>query len=405
MGVNGVRKIGNLAWLNLVQVLRDRTGLLTLVLVPLMLTFVFGSQTGGGERRVTVAVADLDRTSISRDVIAVLDARSYLVVTVGDQAARAMASSGEAAAAVVVPKGFAADVLGGVDTKVAVVKDPRSTSAVAVVQAVGSRLQRIAANASTIRVVQDAFLDAATATGAKQAPPAPADVYTYADRLWSLDPPLSVSEVPVTAAKVRGASTEPSGFQQYSLGFTLMFMLFMGLDSAGGFLEEREQGTLSRLLATPTSKAELVAGKVVGIYATVMFEAVIMVGFGAFVFRVPWGNDPLGVVMIVSSFGLAATGLGVMISSLARTRGQVSALTAVLATSLSMLGGAYWSLDILSPAMRTIALLTPTGWAMTGLTDVVVRSQGAGHALMPTAVLLGMALVFLGVGVSRLRLE
>jgi ABC-2 type transport system permease protein len=182
-------------------------------------------------------------------------------------------------------------------------------------------------------------------------------------------------------------------------------MLFMGIGSAGGFLDERDQGTLSRLLTTPTSRLELVAGKVVGIYATVLFEAAVMVGFGAFVFHVPWGDDPLGVIMLLSTFGLAATGLGVMISALARTRGQISALTAVLGTSLSMLGGAYWPLDIVGPTMRTVALLTPTGWAMTGLTDVVVRYQGAGQAVLPSAVLLGMAAVFLVVGVARLKLE
>jgi hypothetical protein len=55
--------------------------------------------------------------------------------------------------------------------------------------------------------------------------------------------------------------------------------------------------------------------------------------------------------------------------------------------------------------MRTIALMTPTGWAMTGLTDVVVRHQGTSHAVLPSAVLLGMAALFLGIGVARLKLE
>ncbi|HEY5548958.1 MAG TPA: ABC transporter permease [Coriobacteriia bacterium] len=400
-----MRKILDLAWLNLIQVLKDRTGLITLVVVPVMLTFVFGSVLGGGERRVTVAFADLDRTSISAEVASALDQRSYQIVRADEKTAEAMASSGEAAAAVIVRKGFADDVLGGVDTQVDVREDPRSTAAIAVVQAVRGSVQRIAANASTIRIVRGAFRDASSAGGARYAPPAPADVYAYADRLWSPDPPLSVNDIPVTATKVRGAGTQAMGFQQYSLGFTLMFMLFMGIGSAGGFLDERDQGTLSRLLTTPTSKFELVAGKVVGIYATVLFEAAVMVGFGAFVFHVPWGDDPLGVVMIISTFGLAATGLGVMISALARTRGQISALTAVLGTALSMLGGAYWPLDIVSPAMRTVAMMTPTGWAMTGLTDVVVRYQGAAQAILPSAVLLGMAAVFLGVGILRLKLE
>jgi ABC-2 type transport system permease protein len=398
-------RVWNLARLNLMQVLKDRTGLITLIVVPLMLTFIFGSVLGGGERRIPVAVADLDGSAQSREIVSALDETSYQITRTGESEAAAMASSGEAAAALVIPKGFAADVLGGVDTKVRILKDPRSTSSIAIVEAVTGRVQRVAANAATVRIVQRAFRDASAVTGGHYSPPPPADVYAYADRIWSPDPPLSVSDVPVTVSKVRGSATQAMGFQQYSMGFTLMFMMFMGLGSAGGFLDEREQGTLARLLTTPTSRTELVAGKVLGIYLTVLFEAAIMVGFGAFVFNVPWGDDPLGVVMIIAAFGLATTGLGVMISTLVRTRGQVSAMTAVLATALSMLGGSYWPLDIVSPAMRTIALMTPTGWAMTGLTDVVVRFQGTSHAVLPSAVLLGMAALFLAVGVARLRLE
>jgi ABC-2 type transport system permease protein len=403
--VTAVGKIANLAWLNLLQVLKDRTGLITLVGVPLMLTFLFGTMLGGGERKITVAVADLDRTAISAEVVSVLDARSYSLRSVDEEQARAMASSGEAVAGVVIPKGFSDDVLGGVDASVTIVKDPRSTSVIAVQQALAGRVQRIAANAETLRIVRQAYRDASVANGAAFGPPAPGDVYTYADKIWTPTPPLSVEETTVARSKVRGASEQPMGFQQYSLGFTLMFMLFMGMGAAGGFLDEREQGTLSRLLATPSSRTLLVAGKVVGIYATVLLQATIMIGFGVVLFHVPWGDDPLGVIMIIASYGLAATGLGVMISALARTRGQVSALTAVGATSMAMLGGAYWPLDIVSPAMRTIALITPVGWGMTGLTDVVVRAQGSAQAVLPSCILLGMAAVFLVVGVARLKLE
>jgi len=403
--MSAVRKIAVLAWLNLIQVLKDRTGLITLIGVPLMLTFLFGSVLGGGERKITVAVADLDRTAISKQVAEALDTRSYDVRAVDEKTALAMASSGEAVAGIIVPKGFEDDVLGGVDTTITVVKDPRSTSVIAVVQAISGRASRISANAETIDIVRGAFREASAQTGALYTAPAPSDVYAYADRIWAPTPPLSVEETAVTRSKARGAANQAMGFQQYSLGFTLMFMLFMGFGSAGGFLDERELGTLARLLTTPTSRTVLVVGKVAGIYATVLLQAAIMIGFGVFIFGVPWGDDPLGVIMIVSTFGLAATGIGIMISALARTRGQVSAITAVGATAMSMLGGAYWPLDIVSPMMRTIAMLTPVGWAMTGLTDVVVRSQGTMQAVLPSCVLLGMAALTLTVGVSRLKME
>jgi ABC-2 type transport system permease protein len=405
VGVSTLRKIANIAWLNLLQLVKDRAGLVTLIAIPLMLTFLFGTMLGGAESKVPVAVADLDRTAYSRQIVSGLDPASYRISDVSESEARAMTSSGEVAAAIIIGKGLGGDVLGGTDTTVTVVEDPRSTSALAVAEAVRGGVQRVAANAEVIRIVQGAFRDASTMTGVQQAPPAPSDVFAYADRLWSPQPPLSVNAVSVTASKVRGTATEAVGFQQYSLGFTLMFMLFMGIGAAGGFLDEREQGTLSRLLTTPTSKVVLVGGKVAGIYITVALEAAIMIGAGVAIFHVPWGDDPVGVVMIIGAYALAATGLGVMASSLVRTRGQLSAITAVGATALAMLGGCYWPLDIVNPTMRTIAYMTPTGWAMTGLTDVVVRFQGTAHAVVPTLVLVGFAAVFLGVGVARLKLE
>lgn len=400
-----LHKMANLAWLNLVQIVRDRTGLITLIAVPLMLTALFGTVLGGGERKMTVAVADLDGTKLSRQVVAALDARSYNVLATDEKTVHAMVSSAEAVAGVVVPAGFEHDVLGGVDTTVTLVKDPRNNGSIAVAQTLQGRIQQIAADAETIAIVRQAYRDASTAAGTQLTPPSPSDIYTYANNIWSPEPPVSTSVAEVTRSKVRASSEQPMGFSQYSLGFTLMFMLFMGMGAAGGFLEEREQGTLWRLLTTPTSRTALVTGKVVGIYVTVIAQAAVMIGFGVLVFHVPWGDDPLGVAMLVASFGLAATGLGVMISALVRTRGQVSALTAVGATAMAMLGGAYWPLDIVSPAMRTVALLTPVGWGMTGLTDVVVRSQGSLAAVLPSAVLLGMAVLFLGVGIWRLKFE
>jgi ABC-2 type transport system permease protein len=398
-------KIATLAWLDFLRLLRDRTQFGVMLVLPLMLTFLFGTMMGGGERKVAVAVSDPDGTSYSKEVVAGLPERSYALRLVSEEVARQMASSGEVAAAVIVPQGFGDAVVEGVDTKVAVVKDPRSTAALAIVQAIQGRVRRIAANAQTVRIVRAAYRDAERSTGAPVIGAASADIYAYADRLWSPDPPLAVREEAVQASRVRGGGTVASGFQQYSMGFTLMFMLFMGMGTAGGFLEDREEGTLARLLMTPTSKPLLIAGKVVGVYATVLFEAAIMVGFGAFVFGVPWGDDPLGVILLIATFGLSATGLGVMVSTLVRTRGQMSAAMAAGATALCMLGGAYWPLDIVNPTMRLIANLTPVGWAMQGLTDIVVRSQGTAQALLPSLVLAGMAALFLVVGVSRLKLE
>jgi len=58
-----------------------------------------------------------------------------------------------------------------------------------------------------------------------------------------------------------------------------------------------------------------------------------------------------------------------------------------------------------SPAMQTIAKMTPTGWAMIGLTDVLARNHGMEAVWLPAGILLAFAAVTLGLGVRYLKWE
>jgi ABC-2 type transport system permease protein len=109
--------------------------------------------------------------------------------------------------------------------------------------------------------------------------------------------------------------------------------------------------------------------------------------------------------MVLGAYVLAGTGLAIFVTAVVRTRDQLGGLSPLVATGLAMLGGCLWPIEILSPFMRTIAQLTPTGWAVIGLTDIVARNQGIGAALLPTAVLLGFAAVSLGAGIKLLKFE
>ena len=83
------------------------------------------------------------------------------------------------------------------------------------------------------------------------------------------------------------------------------------------------------------------------------FEAAVLVGFGALVFGVPWGNSPAAVILTLGSLVLAATGLGIMMSALVRTRDQLSALVPVVSTAMAMIGGCYWPVEITPPFMQS----------------------------------------------------
>jgi ABC-2 type transport system permease protein len=391
-----MRRILALAWLNAIQLLRNPGELVGVIGLPLALTLLFGSAFAGqGDQALTVLVADEDGGRYAAQVVRLIDAEeSFETSAVSRAEAERLISDGDAGVAVILPTGFGAGVQSG-DARIEVLRDPASESAFAVISVVQGIAMRMSGAASVADYVSTNAVRIATFDAE----------YARADTLWEPEPPVTVRGQVVVASDVRGDSVLAEGSTLSSIGFTVWFVLFMTFGSAGGILEEREQGTLRRLLVAPASRGTIIAGKVAGVLLAAVAQVLILVSVGQALFGVPWGRDPLAVAMVLGAYVLAGTGLAVFVTAVVRTRDQLGGLSPLIATGLAMLGGCLWPIEVVSPLMQTIAKLTPTGWAVIGLTDVVARNQGISSALLPTAVLLGFAALSLGAGIKLLKFE
>jgi ABC-2 type transport system permease protein len=356
---------------------------------------LFGSVFGaGGSSAVRVFFVDEDDSAYSARVGALIDAEeSFEVEEMTRSEAEETIASGDGSVAVIVPRGFG-DGLAAGEAEIQVLRHPASESAFAVQSVVQGIATRMSGSAAIARIAT------AAPSGAGFD-----EVYQRVDAGWEPQPPVYAEGRTVVASEVRGDSVLPEGSAQSSIGFTVWFILFMTFGSAGGIVEEREQGTLRRLLVAPVGRATVLTGKVAGTVLAATAQALVLVTVGALAFGVPWGRDPAGVALVLGSYILAGTGLAVMVSALVRTRDQMSGASPLISTGLAMLGGCLWPIEVVSPTMQTIAKLTPTGWAVMGLTDVVVRNQGLQAAVTPSLVLLAFAAVTLGIGVKMLRFE
>lgn len=392
-----IRRILAIAWLNIRQITRDPAEMVGLIALPVALTVVMGSAFAAGESKpITIPVADEDASRYSRQVSDLLDAEeSFDVVSVSREDAERKIREGEESVAVIIPAGFGSEVEGG-SARIEVMRNPASENAFAALAVIEGVAVRVSADVVAAGLNETMGIEDGRSFETR---------YSAADALWEPVAPVSVVGQTVVASDVRGDSELASTNTQYSTGFTVMFIMFVTFGGASGILEEREQGTLRRLLVTPNRKAALVVGKILGIVMTAVLQATILVGIGVVLFRVPWGNDPLAVGMLLLSYILAVTGLAVLVSAVVRSRDQLSGLMPLMAVGLAMLGGSFWPLQITSDFMQTMAKLTPTGWAMIGLTDVVARNQGMEAAIVPSLVLLGFAAVSLLLGSRALRFE
>jgi ABC-2 type transport system permease protein len=85
---------------------------------------------------------------------------------------------------------------------------------------------------------------------------------------------------------------------------------------------ERELGTFEQLLVSPLSPGEIVVGKTVPAFLIGIAEGSLMIVFGVLFFRIPLTGSVLLLYAGMSVFLLAIIGIGLFISSVARTQQQ-----------------------------------------------------------------------------------
>ena len=173
----------------------------------------------------------------------------------------------------------------------------------------------------------------------------------------------------------------------------MAFMFLMYTVSYGGrsLLAERALGTLPRLLVSPTSSAQVLGGKVFGIFLTGAAQMLILITASQLLFQLKWG-DMLGVVVLVVAAVLAAVGWGMLVTSLAKTPGQVSAVGTAIMLTFGVLSGTFIDLGKMPGWFQVVSKITPNAWGLDGFTTLALGGT-LGDILGPVAALLMMAAV------------
>lgn len=408
-----MRKIWDIAWQYLYTTYKDRSSFVYGFAMPLIFTTVIGfgiAGFGGGEPQTTwrLDLVDNDRSAISQSLADHLASDPVLDVHPTDTASAAAAlAAAETSAVLTLPAGLGEQLLMGerinLDFQMNV-EEP--VTAQVVEQAVLAALSQVSSAVNiaetSLRVAED--LQLFSLDGA----PLPRDYFNQSldatDTAWAAGAPVTVLSRQVTG-RTQTEPQIPLGFQQTSPGVGVMFTMFFITYGGASLLLEREQGTLRRLLVTPTPKWMILSGKILGIFLAGLVQFGILVLFGQFVFGVDWGAQPAALALMMVAFVFCITCFSILLAALVRTFAQLDALSMLIILPLSGLGGAMWPIEITPTWMQQLALFLPTGWAMRGFHDIVTRGLGFSDVLQEAGMLFGFALAFLLIGIWRFRYE
>jgi linearmycin/streptolysin S transport system permease protein len=192
---------------------------------------------------------------------------------------------------------------------------------------------------------------------------------------------------------------------QASAGELIIWVFIPLLSTSELMASERVWGTLRRLVTTPTRKPTFLLGTITGQFSYGFVQMLILVLFGVVLLKVPWAQNPLALLVLLVSFGLAAVAMGTMLGTFTRTPSQASGVSIALGMVMGLLGGCMLPLEVFPPAVANAVKILPTTWAMMGMTQLTVYNAGLVEILPYAAVLIGFAVVFFIVGVLRFRYE
>jgi ABC-2 type transport system permease protein len=128
---------------------------------------------------------------------------------------------------------------------------------------------------------------------------------------------------------------------------------------------------MPRLLVSPTSPAQILGGKVLGIFLTGVAQVGILILASTIFFQVRWG-DPLGITVLICAAVFGATGWGMFITALARTPGQVATLGSAIMLIFGLLGGSFINLENMPAFVRLISSITPNAWGLDGFSTLAL---------------------------------
>jgi ABC-2 type transport system permease protein len=186
-----------------------------------------------------------------------------------------------------------------------------------------------------------------------------------------------------------------------------VIVMFLGLNivmSATSIIEERQLGTWGRLLSSPVTGPEIMGGYLIKLFAVAWVQSAVLFLSARYLFKAPWSHLTPAAFAVLGSYILAMAGLGVLLATVLRTQQQAPAVATGISVVGTMLGGVFFPAEG-NAVMEAVSRVSPQGWAARGLNTVM--AEGAGFASVGTPVLwmLGLGLVFLALGLARVKYE
>ena len=375
---SGLIRMAALAGKEWTQIRRDTRSLVMAIIAPSLLVVLFGYALNVDVRGVRFGVLDHDRTRLSREYIGALSRTEYLTMEKVIENRREidhLLDSGRIVMAVVIPPGFQKKLMRGKPADAQLLVDG-SDSTSAMIATGYARAMTHAFNASTRR--RD--LSRSGLAGITEP-------VVLNNRVW-YNPELKSKNYIVPGLLV------------------LIMAIISALITSLTISREWERGTMESLIATPVRSHEVVLGKMAPYLAIGVFDVIVGLAIGYFIFEVPFRGSFAELLLVSLLFLVGTSSLGIAISSATRIQ-VLSVQFAIVATYLPsfILSDFIFPISDMPVAVQAVTYVVPAKYLITILKGIALKGVGGTMLWAQIVFLAGFSIVMTVAAIRQFKLK
>ncbi len=358
-----------------IQILRDPRTLVLTFFFPIVMLFLLGYAATNDVRNIPLAVYDQDKSAESTRLLEAYQAADYFKIAYevnSPDELRRLMDNGSVKAAIIIPPDYAETVSTGEKTEIAFIIDGSDPTL-----------------ASTA-------LSAATLIGQAKS------TNLVAKQMMLVGQGSAMTLVEVRSQVWYNPELVSANFMIPGLiGMILQFLTTMLTSTA--IVREREYGTIEQLIVTPIRPWELVVGKLAPYVLIGFLDTIEILIIGVLVFDITINGSILLLLLLCALFLVTTLGIGILISTVAKTQQEAMLTTLMTIMPSVFLSGFFFPLAAMPVVLRAISYLVPLRYFLIMVRGVVLKGVGLESIYMEVLLLALYGTIIMTLAAIRFR--
>ena len=368
----------------------QRSVILTFLLPVILITlfaFAYGSlgSYDGRSEPVDLLVADLDRTRSSKNIIYKIDSLEDIRIIVSDvNKSKELVIKGEYACALIIFEGFQDSLEAGHSGPIELVYDRSREMEIGILQQnvmsiLMSATGEIIVKKSIEKYLQDQFPDIDKSTS---------------DNILRTALNDNNNTIAIKWTSVVGEKNDTKlGLIQAVAGTAILMLLFSVAGVGTSILEEKENGTINRLLYSPLKGSTILYSKMLFAFFISILQLTAMFLFAWLILSMDMSVNIPGLIFMIIATSFAVSSLGIFLAAVVKTRQQAQNLSTIIILVMSAIGGSMIPLFVMPTILQKIALLSVNYWGIQGFYDLFWRVLPLEEILPKILILMSIGLI------------